>query len=392
MLRSAPLQVKDSVEVSDVLIVGLGRIGLPLVLLLAKSGVSVTGVESDKSRVSAIKAKTLQLEEPELYSLLLDWDFPVTNAPSFSEIFVLCVPTPLTKEKKADLSCVEKAMAMIAPFLKKGNLVIIESTCPIGTTERIANGFPGVDFAYCPERVIPGNLLKELIECDRIVGGVNEVASERAAAFYRQFSKGKIHKTNAKTAEAVKLFENAYRNVNLAFANEVSLIAKKVGLCDQEVISLANAHPRVDILNPGPGVGGHCIPVDPEFLIEAFPNETDLLQASCHVNKQKQIWVERDIERHIQSHKYKKIAFFGLSYKADVSDFRNSPSFAIYESLRKKYSLIPVDPFYPNSATIEAALSQADLIVALVAHTPFKALDKSLLKGKKVLDYAGVFN
>ncbi|NGX26210.1 MAG: UDP-N-acetyl-D-mannosamine dehydrogenase [Chlamydiae bacterium] len=376
---------------NHVAVIGLGRIGLPTALVLEKSGFQVIGIDTDESRLNAIKTKALHIDEPDIRSLFKASKISVSNQPTAADIFLICVPTPLTQEKKADLSHLQSAIAMIQPFLTKENLVIIESTCPIGTTDEIASHFPGVYFAYCPERVMPGKLLKELIECDRTIGGVDQKATEKAIEFYSRFCRGSLHKTQAKMAEAVKLAENAYRDVNVALANELSMFARRIGLSDQELIALANCHPRVDILKPGPGVGGHCIPIDPEFLIEAFPKETTLLQAARVVNEQKRIWVEEEIEKGIRQHRCQTIALFGLTYKANISDFRHSPALAIYENLKEKYHVIPIDPFYPEGVPIQNGIKQAEMVVGLVAHDAFRVLDKNSLNGKIILDYAEVF-
>lgn len=377
---------------NHVTVIGLGRIGLPIALLLEKSGFQVTGVDTNKRHLHAIKTKTLHIDEPDIAALFRASKIPVSTQSSSSDIFLICVPTPLTLEKQADLSQVQGAISMIQPFLKKENLVVIESTCPIGTTNEAASHYPGIHFAYCPERVMPGNLLKELTECDRIIGGVDSNATKKAVSFYSRFCRGNLHQTEAKMAEAIKLAENAYRDVNIALANELSMLARKMNLSYQELISYANCHPRVNILSPGPGVGGHCIPIDPQFLIQAFPQDTTLLQAARAVNEEKRRWVEEDIEKNIQKHSCRTIALFGLTYRANISDFRNSPAFAIYESLRKKYRVIPVDPFYPEGILLQEGIKEAEMVIGLVAHDVFHVVNKDSLQGKIILDYAEVFS
>lgn len=374
-----------------VTVIGLGRIGLPIALILEKTGFPVIGIDINKSHLNAIKTKSLFIEEPTINHLFKTSKIRVCTQPSISDIFLICVPTPLTEKKEADLSCVHSAMMIIQSVLQKGNLVIIESTCPIGTTDEIASHFPGVHFAYCPERIMPRKILKELTSCDRLIGGVDSKASKKAVEFYSFFCRGKLHKVRAKMAEAVKLAENAYRNVNIAFANELSMLAKSIGLSDRELIALANCHPRVNILHPGPGVGGHCIPVDPEFLIEKFPKQTILLQASRMVNEKRTRWVEEEIKKGIEHNCSQIIAIFGLTYKANISDFRHSPALAIYKSLKKRYKVIPVDPFYPKGVAIQNAIKQADLLVGLVAHDAFRNINKQFLQGKIIFDYAQVF-
>lgn len=374
-----------------VTVIGLGRIGLPIALILEKTGFPVIGIDINKSHLNAINTKSLYIEEPRINHLFKTSKIRVCTQPSISDIFLICVPTPLTQKKEADLSCLHSAMMIIQSVLQKGNLVIIESTCPIGTTNEIASHFPGVHFAYCPERIMPGKILKELTSCDRLIGGVDSKATKKAVKFYSFFCRGKLHKVAAKMAEAVKLAENAYRNVNIAFANELSMLATSIGLSDRELIALANCHPRVNILHPGPGVGGHCIPVDPEFLIQRFPKETMLLQASKIVNEKRTTWVEEEIKKAIERNCSQIIALFGLTYKANISDFRHSPALAIYQSLKKRYKVIPVDPFYAKGVDIQNAITKADLLVGLVAHDAFRKINKRFLQGKIIFDYAQVF-
>ncbi len=372
-------------------VIGLGRIGFPTALILKKSGYRVFGIDTDENRLNAIRSKTIDICEPEIQTLLNQFEIFVSNKPAASDIFLICVPTPLMPDKKADLSFVHSAIASIQPHLREGNMVVIESTCPVGTTDEIARHFHGIHFAYCPERAMPGNLLKEITECDRTIGGVGEAATEKAEEFYGRFCKGKLHKTGAKMAEAVKLAENAYRDVNIALANELSMVASGLGLCDQELLALANHHQRVNILKPGPGVGGHCIPVDPYFIIEAFPEETSILQAARTTNERKQVWVENKIEEEIQRYGCNTIALLGLTYKADTSDFRLSPALQIYQNLKEKHRVIPIDPFYSKGVSLEEGIEQAEMVVGLVAHDAFRSVNKSSLEGKIVLDFAGVF-
>lgn len=283
-----------------VCVIGLGRIGLPIALLLKDLGFSVVGVDLNERHLSEIETKTLRLDEEDLQQLFERVSLPIGRAPCEADVFLICVPTPVTDQNRADLSLLYQAIDSIVPVLKKGNLVLIESTSPVGTTDALAHRLPGIHIAYCPERVMPGNLLKELTSCDRIIGGIDPLSGQIAASFYKSFCEGALHLTSAKMAEAVKLAENSFRDVNLAFANELSMLASALDLSANELISLANFHPRVNILSPGPGVGGHCIPVDPLFFIEAFPKKTPLMQAARHVNEHKQIWVAQEIERSLQ--------------------------------------------------------------------------------------------
>lgn len=375
-----------------VCVLGLGRIGLPMALVLQKEGYKITGVDLDPNVLDSIRLKKHSQEEPGILDLLNRFPFPILQKPVEAEIYLIAVPTPLLNEKRADLSSLHNAIDSLLPILKKGDLVIIESTCPIGTTKRLQKKLPGALLAYCPERVLPGNLLYELIHNDRIIGGVNPEATEIASSFYSTFVKGKLWETDASTAEAVKLAENAYRDVNIAYANELSMIADTHSLSSKEIIQLANHHPRVNILNPGPGVGGHCISVDPYFLMENASEDMSIIACARLVNEKKKHWVLEKIKKEIKNHQCKKIACLGLTYKPNVQDFRESPALFIMETLAKDYPVIPIDPFYEKSPKIEWGIDKADMIVALVAHDVFKDVPQSLLKGKTILDFAGVFD
>ena len=375
-----------------VCVLGLGRIGLPTALVLQREGYEVLGIDLDLNVLDSIRLKTHSQEEPGIIDLLERFSFPLLQKPMEAEIYLIAVPTPLLNGKCADLSALHHAIDSLLPIVKKGDLVIIESTCPIGTTQRLQKKLPGTLLAYCPERVLPGKLLYELIHNDRIIGGIDQMATELASSFYATFVKGKLLKTDASTAEAVKLAENAYRDVNIAYANELSMIADTHSLSSKEIIQLANHHPRVNILNPGPGVGGHCISVDPYFLMESASEDASLIACARQVNEKKKHWVLEKIRQEIKSRQCKKIACLGLTYKPNVQDFREAPALFIMETLAKDYPVIPIDPFYKKSPKIEWGIDEADMIVALVAHDVFKALPQSLLKGKTILDFVGVFD
>ena len=278
-----------------VCVLGLGHIGLPTACILASSGYEVLGVDINPRVIEQIQSASSYYSEPGLQDLIqtaIHKGFlKVSTLPVQADIFIIAVPTPLNGDKSADISSVNTAVEAISPYIRENNLILIESTCPIGTTDSIASWlqktYSGVHIAYCPERVLPGNILHELIHNDRVVGGTDKTSTSFAAAFYRSFVQGEILSTNARTAEAVKLSENAYRDINIAFANELSMIASRTNLDIDELIHLANRHPRVEILTPGPGVGGHCLAVDPWFLASAAPDLASLIQNARKVNSNK---------------------------------------------------------------------------------------------------------
>lgn len=383
----------------QICVIGLGHVGLPVACALANAGYHVHGVDLDEKVIVTISSKTISYPEPNLQDLLIksiqNGRLKVANKPVSAEIYIITVPTPLDLANKPDISYINSAIETIQPFLKLGDLILIESTCPIGTTEKLAKKLnsitPCVNIAYCPERVLPGNILYELVHNDRIVGGVNEISTLKAANFYKSFTKGEILTTNSRTAEAVKLAENAFRDVNIAYANELSIIFDNINLDVKEVIKLANKHPRVQILQPGPGVGGHCIAVDPWFLISSAPNEARLIAKARQINIQKTAWVVQKIIRTIKENKVNKIACLGLSYKPNISDIRQSPALIIVEMLEREFNILRVDPYIQNTKTLHEALAQSDMIVALVAHNEFLNISPNLLEGKILLDFAGVF-
>ena len=394
---------------------GLGYIGLPTAALIAGKGIKVLGVDIKKETVDIINQGKIHIVEPDLEGLV---NYTVTNGflkadtkPSKGDVFLIAVPTPFLDGFKPDLSYVESATKMIAPFLEKGNTVILESTSPIGTTEKMAEWIFSVRqelkghiyIAYCPERVLPGKILFELENNERAIGGLDQASSDKAAAFYSLFVKGNLHKTNSRTAEMCKLVENSYRDANIAFANELSMICDKAGINVWELITLANKHPRVNILTPGPGVGGHCIAVDPWFIVHDFPDESKIIRASREVNNHKPEWVIEKVTKAASnfSAKMKRepiIACMGLTFKPDIDDLRESPSLEITENLiRSNFNVIAVEPNIEKSKSInlvgyEDAIEKADILLFLVAHKVFKAIDLDSLKGKVVVDVCGIFN
>jgi len=326
-------------------VVGLGYIGLPTAAVLSSRGYDVHGFEVNSKAVEIINAGKAHIVEPELDILVRAavqmGKLKASTEPAPADIFMLCVPTPFQDDHVPDLSFVRNATEAICPLIEAGNLIILESTSPPGTTEMVADivasktglAVGDLHFAHAPERVLPGKILREVVENDRIIGGLNERSTEICAEFYRTFVSGELHLTDARTAETAKLVENAFRDVNIAFANELSLLADQLDLDVWRLIELANKHPRVDILSPGPGVGGHCIAVDPWFLVHASPEMTPLIRMAREVNQQKPQRVVERIVKRAGRFKNPKIACLGLAYKPDIDDLRESPAVAIVDAL-----------------------------------------------------------
>lgn len=412
----------ETSAISRVCVVGLGYIGLPTAAMLAVHGVDVVGVDIDRQRVEAINRGEIAALEPDLQALLnralSTGKLRAVSEPQAAEAFLIAVPTPLTTDKKPDLQYVDAAVAAIAPHLKTGNLLILESTSPVGTCERILqrladarpdlrlpqpNGAAGeIYLAYCPERVMPGRIVRELAETDRIIGGITTACSERAASLYRKFADGELLRSDARSAEMVKLAENAFRDVNIAYANELSMLCDRAGIDVRQVIQLANRHPRVDILQPGCGVGGHCIAVDPWFIVDQAPDQARLIRSARQVNDTKPDWLVTKIERGIQSLDIAagelSIACFGLAYKTDSDDLRESPALKIALALAKKYPgrVVAVEP---GLGRLPAALADCGLrlvtaeqalacgvLIKLVEHSVFRLLDWSPREGRWVVE------
>lgn len=391
-------------------VIGLGYIGLPTASLLATKGYDVLGVDVTESVVETINSGKVHIVEPDLdllvKSAVNSGKLRASLTPEESDVFIIAVPTPFKEGYQPDLSYVEQATRQISPFIKPGNLVILESTSPTSTTDDTVARILKEDghdidnevfVAHCPERVLPGQILHELVANDRIVGGINEESTRQAAEFYREFVKGEILETTAKTAEMAKLSENSFRDVNIAFANEISMICDQHGINPWEMISLANRHPRVNILQPGPGVGGHCIAVDPWFIIARSPDASKLIRAAREVNDHKPDWVIEKVKDKASRFKNPTIACMGLAFKADVDDLRESPSLMIAKRLKEQDigNIIACEPYiddydgldlYPMDKAIEAA----DIILLLVDHKPFKNLTSADLKEKIVIDTRGV--
>lgn len=414
-----PMLKKDN-HMKRVSILGLGYIGLPTGIVLAEHNCNVVGVDIDLERAKKINAGDPVIHEPEIYEklqlVLGAGNFRATTASELADYFIIAVPTPLTKEKKADLSYVWKAADAIAKVLQKGNVVILESTVPVGTTTQLAQELAqqtgmvaGKDFyvAHCPERVLPGNIFHELVHNDRIIGGINETSVKKTKELYKQFVVGCLYLTDDKTAEMVKLLENSARDAEIAFAHQAASIAHTAGLNPYRVIELANKHPRVNILCPTAGVGGHCIAVDPWFLAEIFPEETKFLQIARATNDARPLQVIAHIKDVVEDWKKQNtrpctVALFGLTYKANVDDLRESPALQIAQTLMQDDSITwltcephinkKVLPEHIAAHTVELteALTRADILVFLVAHNRFKAIDRKILAKKRLLDFCSL--
>ena len=371
-----------------IVVIGTGYVGLPAALMWARAGHPVVGVDLRESLVRAINERTLLVNERELNALLAD-DAVAANlvaqtSPCEGDVFVIAVPTPVDSVRKvADLSAVRSAITSIAPFLRPGNLVLLESTVPPLTTRNLVGpeiarltglAVPGdVMLAHCPERILPGDIFREIVENDRLIGGIDARSTRSAREAYGAFVTGELVETDDLTAELAKLFENTYRDVNIALANELSLICESVGLDPRGVIALANRHPRVEILAPGIGVGGHCIPVDPWFLKEIAPQHARLISAARAINDEMPARTAAKIRHAVRDVVRPKIAAFGATYKRDCEDVRESPAIEVVRLLRADgYDVTHVDPLVPGMecADTRALVAKSDLAAVLVAHTP----------------------
>ncbi len=393
---------------------GLGYIGLPTAITAAMHGVEVVGVDINPDVVAKTNAGELHIVEPglgeKLREVTASGKLRATSVPETSDAYFIVVPTPFKGDHTPDISFVESATRAVVPFLKEDDLYVIESTSPIGTTERMAELIYSLrpelcgklHIAYCPERVLPGNVLYELVHNDRVIGGVDEEATERASEFYGLFVKGCLHHTNARTAEMCKLTENSSRDVQIAFANELSLICDRAGINVWELISLANKHPRVNILQPGCGVGGHCIAVDPYFITSAFPVESRIIAAAREINNYKAEWCAEKIVNAIlrfelENGRKPVVAMMGVAFKPDIDDLRESPAKAIISKVMQSAGNSPILVVEPNVAEhnvfkltpYKEAYAQADIAVFLTAHTPFRSLEWD--DRKSILDFCGIF-
>ncbi|OOF19774.1 UDP-N-acetyl-D-mannosamine dehydrogenase [Salinivibrio sp. IB574] len=388
--------------------VGLGYIGLPSAALLASRGYQVHGVDVSSEVVDTISQGKIHIVEPELDSFVRSavnsGQLTASLKPEPADIFILAVPTPFHEGYVPNIDYVLDATRSIAPVVKAGDLVILESTSPVGTTEKVADVLreAGVDIeavhiAHCPERVLPGHIMRELVENDRIVGGITPVASEKVAEFYRTFVNGEVLVTTARTAEMAKLTENSFRDVNIAFANELSLLCDKFSIDVWELIRLANRHPRVDILQPGTGVGGHCIAVDPWFIVHEGGEDAQLIRTGREVNIRKTEWVVEKVQTEVARFKAEngrapQVACMGLAFKPNIDDLRESPALWVFQQLvATNIQPLAVEPNLETHANIsltswQEAADKADLVVFLVAHREFKDLK---VEGQ-VLDFCGV--
>jgi UDP-N-acetyl-D-mannosaminuronic acid dehydrogenase len=399
-------------------VLGLGYIGLPTASILANKGYDVHGVDVNKRAVDTINRGEIHIVEPDLdilvRSAVNSGHLKAATAPDKADAFLICVPTPFlegeTKKgrKVPDLTYVEAATRSILPVAEKGNLVVLESTSPPGTTVKLVAGILAqagwkvgeeIYVAHCPERVLPGQILREAVGNDRVIGGINRKSAEVAEELYRSFVTGNIHLTDATTAELCKLAENSFRDVNIAFANELSLIAEELGVNAWELISLANRHPRVNILSPGPGVGGHCIAVDPWFIVDAAPKLARLIQTAREVNDAKPHWVVERVRERAKRFKKPVIGLMGLAYKPDIDDLRASPAVIVAEELKKARlgRLLVCEPNareFPGFTlvSLDQLMKEADILVVLTNHRQFYSIDRELLKEKVVIDTRGMYH
>lgn len=401
-----------------IVVMGLGYIGLPTASMLATKGHQVLGVDVNEDTVNTINAGKIHIVEPDLdilvRSAVNSGNLTASILPEKADTFILAVPTPFkngsSNEKIPDISFVEAATRSITPFLQPGNLVILESTSPVGTTERVAeiirevrpdlaitNG--QIFIAHCPERVLPGQIIRELVDNDRIIGGINKASAEKAQGLYKSFCNGNIFLTDAKTAEMAKLTENSFRDVNIAFANELSMICDRLGINVWEMIELANKHPRVNILQPGPGVGGHCIAVDPWFIVSSAPEEARLIRAAREVNDYKPYWVLEKVRFKAERFKEPVIGCLGLAFKANIDDLRESPALAIVRELMASKSgrVMACEPNVNGGFEefplyeLNEVMKEADILLVLVDHDEFKGIDQELLNEKVVVDTRGIW-
>ena len=394
---------------SDVCVIGLGYIGLPTAVVAAKSGLKVVGFDINSDLIEAINNQSFELTEPGLLDDLNKQmglgNLVVSDKVTAASVFVVCVPTPVDFEQKIgkpNLNYVYNAIQTIIGVLHEEALIIIESTCPVGTTNKIYDliqdkraDLDNINVAYCPERILPGNALLEIVQNSRIIGGVDSESSLKAKSFYKNFVNGSIEISNAKTAEMCKIVENSFRDVNIAFANEISMVASEFGVNIGELISLANMHPRVSILSPSVGVGGHCLPIDPWFLIDQSSTPTDMMRAARVVNRRKTDWTTTEVETLIDSFEAREgriphVAMLGVTYKPDTEDFRESPALEICLALMDRGRLISVvDPYVKNLKkfevlSLQTALQTCDIFVMLVPHKQFILNEDLGLKAKRL--------
>jgi UDP-N-acetyl-D-mannosaminuronic acid dehydrogenase len=415
--------IHNQPDYKSICVVGLGYIGLPTAALFAKSGIQVYGYDVTPQTVETINNGKAHIKEVDLDGLLqgvvANGKLKASTKPKAADVFIIAVPTPFKEGNKPDLSYIKDAIKDIAPVIKAGDLIILESTVPPGTTKQMCTWLElerpdlkdgrGAGSAYfaahCPERVLPGRVLIELVENDRIIGGITNACAAKARALYETVVRGECFLTTSQTAELVKLSENAFRDINIAYANELSLIANDLDIDVWELIELANKHPRVNILNPGPGVGGHCIAVDPWFIVDAAPDNTQLIRSARQVNDMMPEKVIEKVLKLAAKFKEPKIACLGLAFKADIDDLRSSPALAVTEQLaeNKELNILAVEPNITELPArlndkgiklmpLHDVLNEADILVLLVDHTPFKRLAKNILSDKIVIDTRGIWS
>jgi UDP-N-acetyl-D-mannosaminuronic acid dehydrogenase len=410
--------------IKTVSVIGMGYIGLPTCAVFASRGLEVIGIDVNPSVVEKVNRGEIHIVEPDLDGLIqkvvANGKLRASTTPEPADAFVIAVPTPITEDHKPDITYVLSAAQSIAPVLKAGDLVVLESTSPVGTTRTmtalLAELRPDLSFplaagedadvlvAYSPERVLPGKVLTELTNNDRSIGGLSKRASARAVELYSSFVAGDLFITSAESAELVKLTENAFRDVNIAFANELAAVCQDLGLNVWEVIELANRHPRVNILQPGPGVGGHCIAVDPYFIIDAAPNSTRLMSSARRINSDRPFAVVRDIEAELDPEKPQTVACLGLSFKPNIDDVRESPAVEVVKLLAEvpNIKLIAAEPHIgalPRELEGKgivftdalSAIDKADIVVLLVDHRQFGLIDPEALADKKLIDTRGLW-
>ncbi|MBB4085781.1 UDP-N-acetyl-D-mannosamine dehydrogenase [Sphingomonas carotinifaciens] len=408
----------------NVVVMGLGYIGLPTAAVIARTGARVLGIDVSATVVDTVNEGRVHIEEVDLDGLVSGvvarGTLRASTEVAPADIFVIAVPTPFADDHQPDIAYVLQAATSIAAVLKAGDTIILESTSPVGTTEQVRDLIaqlrpdlkvpgrctdqPDISIAYCPERVLPGRILVELIDNDRVIGGITPRCARKALAFYRRFVRGACVTTTARAAEMTKLTENAFRDVNIAFANELSLVADRLGVDVWEVIRLANRHPRVNILSPGPGVGGHCIAVDPWFLVAAAPEETPLIRTAREVNDGKTDHVVAQAETLLAATGDAPVACFGLAFKANIDDFRESPALRVVQALAQSHAdrIRVVEPYAQalpptladTGATlvdIDTALETCPVLIVLVDHDLFRSIPLEERRGKRVLDTRGLW-
>ena len=411
-------------EAGTVCVIGLGYVGLPTAAVIANRGIEVVGVDTDDNVVEELGRGETHIVEPDLdilvRSAIASGNLTIRAKPVEADVFVIAVPTPFTDRRTANLEHLETAARDLAPVLKSGDLVVLESTSPVGTTGQLATwlaearadlSFPvdggetcDVHVAHSPERVLPGRVLLEVVDNERVIGGLTPACGERAKTFYATFVKGDCHVTDARTAELVKLAENAYRDTNIAFANEMANVCEELGIDVWSLVELANRHPRVNILRPGPGVGGHCIAVDPWFIVQTAPDSTPLIKTARDVNDGMPARVVRRIKAALGEQPGGPVACLGLAYKADIDDLRESPALDVIRLLAAETS-VPMLIVEPNIESLpgdlalrdatfcalDDALDAADIVVLLTDHNEFRSLERERLAGKTVIDTRGIW-